>query len=282
MPKNKSPLRYPGGKTRACKKLDAIFTKYFNQQEITTIISPFFGGGSFEFYLQQIHGYTILANDAFNPLANFWHVCKTNKTELCKQLISRLKTPVTKEDFHQYRAQIQKTTDELTSAFYYFILNRCSFSGATLCGGFSKQASEGRFTKSSVDRINALDLTQFQISNQNFDTFLGHVLPPLRAEGGSGGASPSHICIFLDPPYYLEKKSKLYGKGGDMHINFDHMQLFNAIKDKKGWFMTYNDCEFIRDLYKDFIILEENWSYGMNKSKKSSEIVVVNPWAPPL
>ena len=46
---NKSPLRYPGGKTRACKKLDAILNEYFNINEIYTIISPFLGGGAFEF-----------------------------------------------------------------------------------------------------------------------------------------------------------------------------------------------------------------------------------------
>ena len=28
--KNKSPLRYPGGKTRACKILDEILDEYFN------------------------------------------------------------------------------------------------------------------------------------------------------------------------------------------------------------------------------------------------------------
>ena len=28
--KNISPLRYPGGKTRACKKLEIIINKYFN------------------------------------------------------------------------------------------------------------------------------------------------------------------------------------------------------------------------------------------------------------
>ena len=44
---------------------------------------------------------------------------------------------------------------------------------------------------------------------------------------------------------------------------------------KKNWFMTYNNCEYIKDLYKDFKIIETSWSYGMNKSKKSSEIVII-------
>ena len=50
---NKSPLRYPGGKTRACKILDTIVNKYFDIKQFNTILSPFIGGGSFEFYMQN-------------------------------------------------------------------------------------------------------------------------------------------------------------------------------------------------------------------------------------
>ena len=49
----------------------------------------------------------------------------------------------------------------------------------------------------------------------------------------------------------------------------------NVYQQKKNWIMTYNNCDFIKNLYKDFKIIETNWSYGMNKSKKSSEIVII-------
>jgi DNA adenine methylase len=61
-----------------------------------------------------------------------------------------------------------------------------------------------------------------------------------------------------------------------MYESFDHQLLYNIIKTKNNWLMTYNNCKFIRALYKDFTILEVNWTYGMNKSKKSSEIVILN------
>ena len=51
--KNKSPLRYPGGKTRACKKLDSILEKNFKIEKFENLISPFLGGGSFEFFIQN-------------------------------------------------------------------------------------------------------------------------------------------------------------------------------------------------------------------------------------
>ena len=50
---NISPLRYPGGKTRACKIIDNIITTHFDIRQFDTLCSPFFGGGSFEFYFQN-------------------------------------------------------------------------------------------------------------------------------------------------------------------------------------------------------------------------------------
>ncbi len=266
---NKSPLRYPGGKTRACKKLDQMVYQYFDMQQIQLFASPFFGGGSFEFYLQNKYKIPVKANDKFIPLYNFWQQTKTNNANLCQE-IAKLK-PVSKEQFQQYRDQIMSLNDNpLLQAAYYFVINRSSFSGATLSGGFSKTAAEKRFTKSSIDRVSKLNLNYMDFENSDYDIFFRHYL------------DSDEVLMFLDPPYYLEKKSKLYGQDGNMHSNFNHLRLFNRLNQDtntiKKWIMTYNDCKYIRDLYKDtnkYIIIDVNWSYGMNKSKKSSEIVII-------
>ena len=39
--------------------------------------------------------------------------------------------------------------------------------------------------------------------------------------------------MFLDPPYYLENKSKLYGNNGDLHQDFNHDLLFDLLNTKK-------------------------------------------------
>jgi DNA adenine methylase len=144
----------------------------------------------------------------------------------------------------------------------YFVINRCSFSGATLSGGFSLEASKKRFTKSSIDRIKNLNLSNFDICNYDFEDFIND-------------NNDKKNLMFLDPPYYLNKGSKLYGNNGDMHETFDHEKLYKCISKIKNWMMTYNNCEYIRKLYKNYIIIETNWSYGMNKSKESSEIVII-------
>lgn len=264
MTTNKSPLRYPGGKTRACKILDDVILQHFDLSQFKSVMSPFFGGGSFEFYLQNKYGFKLIVNDKFIPLYNFWKQVKTDKAVLCEEL--RKTIPITKEQFAEHRKTIMDLHDDmLQQSILYFILNRCSFSGSTLSGGFSQEASNKRFTPSSIDRIASLDFTDIEIYNEDFFEFIDNVLV----------AEPDSL-LFLDPPYYLEKKSKLYGNNGDMHENFNHELLYEILQTKKNWVLTYNNCEFIRNIYKDFIVIDASWSYGMNNSKISSEIVIVS------
>ena len=260
---NVSPLRYPGGKTRACKILDTILTTHFDVTQYTTLLSPFFGGGSFEFYVQNTHSLKIIANDKFTPLYNFWNTVKHNKHALCNEL--KRNTTITKQQFTQYRDTVMTTDDSLEQATLYFIINRCSFSGATLSGGFSQEASTKRYTMSSINRIETLAMTNVDIHNDDYEEFIN--------KHHSDGSA---IIMFLDPPYYLGDGSKLYGKNGDMHENFNHERLYNVLKSKRNWILTYNNNEHVRNMYKDYIILDVNWNYGMNKTKTSSEIVIIS------
>ncbi len=259
--KNISPLRYPGGKTRACKALEAILNEYFDVNSFEHLVSPFFGGGSFEFHLQYKYNLNILANDKFTPLYHFWKTCSEMKDSLTNLLYQKV-DKIKKDDFYQIRQEImQKNNYPLEQGFMYFIINRCSFSGATLSGGFSLEASKKRFTRSSIDRIKNLNLSRFQIYNKDFEEFINN--------------HANDNLMFLDPPYYLQTP-KLYGKNGDMHETFEHERLYKCLSNKKNWILTYNNCEYIRDLYKEFNIIETSWSYSMNKSKQSSEIVILS------
>lgn len=260
---NVSPLRYPGGKTRACKIIENVILQHFDITSFDTIISPFFGGGSFEFYMQNKYGVMLKVNDKFTPLYNFWKQVKINKAILCEEL--REIKAVSKEQFIAYRKTIMDLqTNILQQATQYFVINRCSFSGSTLSGGFSEEASRKRFTQSSINRIEALDLTNIEIYNEDFYDFVNTYTPIEKA------------LLFLDPPYYLESKSKLYGNNGDLHEGFNHNLLFELLTTKKNWLLTYNNCAYIRNLYKEYIILDVNWSYGMNTTKASSEIIIIS------
>lgn len=255
---NKSPLRYPGGKTRAIAILSRYRETYFPGR--TVLVSPFLGGGSFELASASA-GLRVIANDFFSPLATFWNSLKTKPAELHAAVLARL--PVSKESFAELRRSILDITDPLEIATAYFIVNRCSFSGSTFCGGFSSQAAETRCNRAAVDRLLDVDLTHVEIANQDAVEFL-------RAHP----ESPNTV-VYADPPYFIN--TYVYGKDGDMHEAFDHEGLAKYLRTRKDWILSYNDCEYIRQLYAGCRIFTESWSYGMNAKKASSEIVILPP-----
>jgi len=250
----KSPLRYPGGKTRAIKHLLPHIPE-------GDICSPFLGGGSLELVLSKDR--TVYAYDAFYPLYNFWNCLLTEKDYLVEQ-VKKLH-PLDKETFKALRmllrgyAPSQGKSVELAAA--YFAINRSSFSGATLSGGFSQQAADGRFNENSIKR-----LANFYAPNLKVG-FLGFEESIERHK---------NQFLYLDPPYFLEEKSKLYGKNGDMHEGFDHKLLHSLLTNRQNWLLCYNDCEFIREHYSDYEIIPAEWAYGMNKSKKSNEVFIIS------
>ena len=88
----KSPLRYPGGKTRAIKHL-------LPHIPAGDICSPFLGGGSLELVLAEDRA--VYAYDAFYPLYNFWNCLLTDKDYLVAQ-VKKLH-PLDKETFKALR-----------------------------------------------------------------------------------------------------------------------------------------------------------------------------------
>ena len=250
-------LRYPGGKSRAVKVLAPYVPK-----DTTILLSPFFGGGSVEFHLAETRQQMkVLANDAYEPLYNFYQQLKLNKDSVIEEITTI--HPFSKEMFAAAQQAVQdKSNSAEARAAYYFALNRSSFSGATCSGGYSEQAATGRFTESSIQRCIDLNLAQFEFTNLQFAEFLQSHPPKAKQ------------FIYLDPPYYLEKGSKLYGTKGDMHEGFDHIALAAILRGRKDWVLSYNNCAEITKLYEFAEILPASWSYGMNKSKTSSEVII--------
>lgn len=259
MPSNKSPLRYPGGKTRAIPILKETLEREYPSRKI--LLSPFLGGGSFEL-TQAADGYTVGANDLFHPLFTFWQQVKTN-ADAVAELVQK-EMPVTKEKFLRFRTEIQESTDPIDIAAKYYIINRCSFSGATFCGGYSQQAADGRLTQSSLETLKQVNLNRFTLSNLDACEFLKQ------------NPQTSFTVVYADPPYFID--SYIYGRDGDMHEGFDHKAFADAIKKRSDWMVSYNDCAYIRGLYEGCRFFTPSWSYGMNKTKKSSEILILPPW----
>ena len=273
----KSPLRYPGGKTRAIKTLAALVPDDVIDNTDAHILSPFVGGGSFELWLTA-QGKTVRGFDAFAQLAVFWNQCQHRPQELSAALSALQKPGLGSETFKSFQADLRayeaspddSALTELEVATRFFAVNRSSFSGSTLSGGFSSQAAEKRFTASSVEKVAQWHNPRFIISHGDaFD-----ILDDSALIAGTD-------FVFLDPPYALGgAKDKLYGDNGSTHSGFDHPLLKQKLDalDAQGirFLLTYNDSEDIRSLYADYHLLSTSWAYGMNASKKSSELIIAN------
>ena len=250
----KSPLRYPGGKSRAVKTISKLVPDFSEFRE------PFVGGGSVFIYLKQKYpNKKFWINDLYENLYHFWNECKNNSTELISQIWIWRNEYNNGKELHRFLLDNIEKFNKIEKAAAFFVFNRITFSGTTESGGFSNAAFKKRFTESSIQRVKLLSLIlpNTTITNLDYQTVI-------EKPG-------ENVFIFLDPPYYSATKSALYGKNGNLHKGFDHQRFANTIeKSDHKWLITYDDSDHIRDLFSFANIFEWNLTYGMRNVTNSS------------
>jgi DNA adenine methylase len=261
----KSPLRYPGGKSRAVERIAKIIP-YFDEFR-----EPFLGGGSVFVYIkQQFPKKKYWINDLYSELYKFWEKTRSDVNSLVEKIYEWRNLYKNGKDLYKFLNENMDCFEDLEKAAAFFIFNRITFSGTTFSGGYSEGAFSGRFTESSIRRLGELSkLTNGStITNYDYEELL-------KKDG-------DNVFIFLDPPYFSAVKSALYGKNGNLHKNFDHKRFAENMKNcKHKWLITYDDCEYIRDLFSFANITSWNLTYGMrnitqNSEQKATELFISN------
>jgi DNA adenine methylase len=232
----KTPLRYPGGKSRATKFLLPKFPK-----DIQDYREPFIGGGSVAIeFTKQFPDVPVWVNDLYEPLVNFWQVLQTNPLDLVESLVvakgNNMTEDKAKDLFLAAKDVINdKTQTSLDRAMCFYIVNKCSFSGLTESSSFSKQASVSNFSMKGIENLQYYQsiIKNWKITNLSYE----HMLD-----------GTPETFIYLDPPYDI--KDNLYGKKGEMHKKFDH-ELFakrmNFSPCKS--LISYNSSLFVKDRF---------------------------------
>lgn len=261
----KSPLRYPGGKSRSVDLISTIIPEFDEFRE------PFLGGGSIFIYAKQrFPNKTFWINDLYFELYKFWEMTQKDVDALIDKIYEwRNQFPVGKE-LHKFLNENLASFNDLERGAAFFIYNRITFSGTSLSGGFSEHAFKGRFTESSIQRLNqfAKVINGSTITNLDYEELV-------KREG-------ENVFIFLDPPYYSATKSALYGKNGNMHKSFDHVKFAENMKScKHKWLITYDDSEYIRNLFSFANVMPWELMYGMRNvtagaDQKGKELFISN------
>jgi len=264
---SKSPLRYPGGKSRAIQQMKFLLPNEFEEYR-----EPFVGGGSFFIYLKQkFPNLKIWINDLNPELYYFWKYAQLDSEKLGQETRRIKKTKTDGQAlFNEMVNMKADSLTELERAVRFFVLNRITFSGIVESGGYSQRAFEGRFTESAIAPVSRLGevLTGVKITNLDYRQVL------------IGGGK--FTFTFLDPPYYKAVKSKLYGKNGVLHTTFNHDEFASAVKQcEHSWLITYDDCPEIRESFRFANIYEWELQYGMNnykqgKAEKGKELFISN------
>ncbi|MEH2408535.1 DNA adenine methylase [Nostoc sp.] len=252
----KSPLRYPGGKSKAINQIVEYLPESFSEFR-----EPFVGGGSVFIYLRQnFPDLKIWINDLNRELFLFWKFAQSDLAQLVKA-VRHIKVKYTdgKLLFAELTTVDVSNLSDLERAVRFFVLNRITFSGTVESGGFSQEAFHKRFTDSSIERLEKLeDILSENVQITNLD--YSHLLK----------SEAEDVFLFLDPPYFNAKKSKLYGKRGDLHTSFEDQRFAELLQQcHHHWLITYDNSPQIRENFQWANICEWELQYGMNNYKQS-------------
>ncbi len=254
----KTPLRYPGGKSRAVTKLLQYLPDLSQVKEFR---EPFLGGGSVALEITKRYpNIEIWVNDLYEPLYNFWCELQHNGKDLQERLLElKNEYPDPPEGVQKYAAKKLfddakfLLNDENQPAFdraaYFYVVNKCSFSGLTESSSFSKQASVQNFSASGIGRLEEYSelIQDWTITNLSYERML---------------SDEKNVFTYLDPPYDI--KDNLYGKKGAMHKSFDHDEFANWCDQfTSPMLISYNSDQIVKNRFKEWSVGEFAHTYTM-------------------
>jgi len=239
----KTPLRYPGGKSRACKKMDPFFPDLRNYNQF---VEPFIGGGSVAIYVTKKNpNIKIWVNDLHQPLVNFWQQLQmfgpemqTKTLELKSRYPDRGSGKGLFQESLEYLNKPIEEQESLWSAISFYIVNKCSFSGLTQSSCYSPQAFDSNFSVNNINKLTTFSniIKNWKITNYSYDYLLEQ--------------SKEDDFFYLDPPYDI--KDNLYGKKGSMHKGFNHDKFAeDCSKNSVHMMISYNSDQLVRDRFTD-------------------------------
>ena len=270
--KLKTPLRYPGGKSRAVPKL----LQWLPSREITEYREPFLGGGSMaiEMTRRLPEEIPIWVNDLYEPLYNFWVQLRDNGDYLHRELMRAKNFHPDEESarklFLDAKEQLNEdNTDPKDRAILFYIINKCSFSGLTESSSFSKAASNSNFSIRGIERLPEYsDLIQrWKITNVSYEELV---------------SDETLTFIYADPPYDI--KDALYGHKGDKHRGFDHAKFADTMdKCLCNVMISYNNHPEIIQRFLEWCQYDFAHTYTMRSTgsymsdqTKRRELVLTN------
>ena len=260
---------------------------------IRQYLEPFGGSGAVLLSLSPSSKRLDIYNDLNSDLVNLF-LCVKEKTNVLmrelgwlafpsRQVFERYKRFLEHKDvyYQNIREEIEVLSDrncfteeqaaELLPIFQrraeLFDVQRAVAFCTQVWGSFNGTTSSFGVKRLGIDRAirriqeAALRLKDVVIENKN-------AIEIIQDEDCENGA------IYCDPPYYQAEKSYT-----EVFTERDHVELCEVLKKCKGYvIVSYNDCPFIRKLYKDFFIMAfaRHNSMSHKKGTQYKELLITN------
>lgn len=245
-------IAWIGGK----KLLRKAIIERFPKEGYTRYIEVF-GGAGWVLFGKDTSKQLEVFNDINSDLINLFRCIKYHSEALQKELEWLV---ISREQFFDCKSQLQtRGLTDIQRAARYFLIIKISF------GADRRSFATNR--KNLVDSVNYLTavrerLKNVVIENKDFEDLIQVYDKP--------GA-----LFYLDPPYH---GTEMYY---DNQFGYDdHMRLKAILDNMKGRFiLSYNNDEFIKELYKDYHIEEISRNLGMTTGKKERtfhELIIRN------
>ena len=131
--------------------------------------------------------------------------------------------------------------------------------GPGFLGWMSSNYLKNKTYENSINKVKDFKCENIKVSTGTFED----IIPNYKKD-----------FMYLDPPYYCEGDSRMFKGIYPMrnfpihHVGFNHKLLCDYLHEHKGGFiLSYNDCSWVRDNYKDFKILNVKWQYTMGQGE---------------
>jgi DNA adenine methylase len=245
-----SPLRYAGGKSLAV----GFIAELLPTKSIKHLVSPFFGGGSFEISTSKALNIEVRGSDIFDLLVNYWQQHLLNPEGMADALAGFEPTPAyyreVRDRLKDHWKGVKLINDPLTLAATYYYNHNCSYGPHFLGHPSSVYLQEDRYKK-MVEKVRNFKAEKVKVEEMVF-------ADAIRNNRSS--------FLYCDPPYFLSGGMFIgmypHRNFPIHHNGFDHELLRDLlVTHRGGWVLSYNDCPEVRELYKGYKMSTPKWQY---------------------
>ena len=238
-------------------------------------IEPFIGGGAVFFNLQPKNA---IINDYNEELINVYQVIKDNLDEL---IIDLKKHKNEAEYFYSIRSLDRngefKKLSAVQRASRVIFLNKTCFNGLYRVNNAGEFNSPfGRYKNPNIVNEPTLKAVNKFLNNNNIEINSGDYSEILKQ-------TDKKCFVYLDPPYHpISESSNFTGYVQGGWNMYDQIDLKTACDElhKKGvkFLLSNSSAEFIKDLYKDYIItiVKANRAINSNGADRGEVDEVLN------